>query len=535
MLKGQGNLIAENIPITKELLEFALANNYKISLKNGDYNQTGFESKRTPNNKDLLSEIHKLYISGEIYIPGTSHIFGLCSDDLLGNMRRSGFKTLSFKEVRVLWPDKIPERRTRTSLERYGVEHPQQSPEIRAKAKATNLERYGVEYASQSSEIKAKIKATNLERYGVDNPFKLPKINDKIKATKQEKYGSKRKTQPVDAVDIRAKIKATMLARYGVENPMQSPEIRAKAIATNQERYGGNAPTCSVEVRQKVIETNLERYGAEFPLQSPEIMRKARETNLERYGFDNPSKSPEIKERIKQTHLERYGVENAGCLSSVTGNGSVPDEVAIERISKRNEYKAKLEDHPNDQEIIREAKTFAFENYPFSAYKNLKFFGIHKAKDNPWTEMLVESKIVQPLEVEYIRNHRPEFLRHPVTGKCRELDFFFPDHKLAIEVNGDFTHHDLKEEHEFKYQRCLENRITLIMLTEPEIKDYLVFNKSDILKDIVAFHFGGKDPRENYDIDPSDLFRFGISQSNKFVLTPREVGEYIHWYPINID
>ena len=535
MLKEQGNLISENISISKELLDFALANDYKISLKNGDYNQTGFESKRTPNNKDLLSEIHRLYISGEIYIPVISHIFGLCSDDLLGNMRRSGFKTLSFKEVRELWPDKIPERRTRTSLERYGVEHPQQSPEIRAKAKATNLERYGVEYASQSSEIKAKIKATNLERYGVDNPFKSPKINDKIKATKLEKYSSKRKTQPVDKVDIRAKIKETMLARYGVGNPMQSPEIRAKARATNMERYGGPAPTCNSEVLKKREEANILRFGGPAPLCNEQIKQKTRETNLERYGFDNPSKSPEIKERIKQTHLERYGVENAGCLSSVTGNGSVPDEVAIERISKRNEYKAKLEDHPNDQEIIREVKTFAFENYPFSAYKNLKFFGIHKAKDDPWTEMLVESKIVQPLEVEYIRNHRPEFLRHPVTGKCRELDFFFPDHNLAIEVNGDFTHHDLKEEHEFKYQRCLENGITLIMLTEPEIKDYLVFNKSDILKDVVGNHFGGKDPRETYDIDPSDLFRFGISQSNKFVLTPREVGEYIHWYPINID
>jgi csr/mutH/archaeal HJR family nuclease len=531
MLKEQGNLLSENIPITKELLEFALANNYKISLKNGDYNQTGFESKRTPNNKDLLSEIHKLYISGEIYVPEVSYAFGLVPDDLMSAFKRAELKTLSFKEVLELWSDKINERRAQTSLERYGVRHPQQSPDIRAKVVATNLMKYGVEVPTQSPEIQAKTKATNLERYGFDRPTKSPKVKAKVKATNLERYG----VDSPSRLSRAEKFKQTCLERYGVENPMQLPEIRERAIATNQKRYGGNAPTCSVEVRQKMIETNLERYGAEFPLQSPEIMRKVNETNIERYGVDNPFKSPEIKYKIKATTLERYGVENAGCLSSVTGNGSVPDEVAIARISKRNEYKSKLEANPNDQEIISEAKAFAFENYPFSAYKNLKFFGIHKAKDDPWTEMLVESKIVQPLEVEYIRNHRPEFLRHPVTGKCRELDFLFPDHNLAIEVNGDFTHHDLKEEHEFKYQRCLENGITLIMLTEPEIKDYLVFNKSDILKDIVAFHFDGKDPRETYDIDPSDLFRFGISQSNKFELTPREVGEYIHWYPINID
>ena len=35
MLKESGNLIEEGIPITKELLDFAKANNYKISLKSG--------------------------------------------------------------------------------------------------------------------------------------------------------------------------------------------------------------------------------------------------------------------------------------------------------------------------------------------------------------------------------------------------------------------------------------------------------------------------------------------------------------------
>lgn len=316
---------------------------------------------------------------------------------------------------------------------------------------------------------------------------------------------------------------------------MQSPEIRAKARATNMERYGGPAPTCNPAVLKKREETNFERYGGPAPLCDESIKQKVRETNIERYGFDNPSKSPEIKEKIKQVHLERYGAENAGCLSSVTGNGSVPDEVAIARISKRNEYKSKLEANPKDRKLREEARIFIFNNYPFSTYKNLKFLGIYEESGSPWTEELVESKIIQPLEVNYIHNYRLEFLRHPVTGKCRELDFFFPDHNLAIEVNGEFTHHDLKEEHQFKYERCLENGITLMMFTEQEIKDFLVFRKSDILKDIVAFHFGGRDPRETYNINPSDLFRFGLDQSDSFEMVEHNVGEYIHWYPTNKD
>lgn len=528
MLGERGNLITENIPITKELLDFAKANNYKISLKNGDYNKEGFKSRRTPNNRDLLSEIHKLYISGEIYIPEMSHVFGLVPDDLMSAFKRAELKTLSFKEVLELWSDKINERRTQTSLERYGVRHPQQSPDIRAKVVATNLVKYGVEVPTQSPEIQAKTKATNLERYGFDRPTKSPKVKAKVKATNLERYG----VDSSSRLSKTEKFKQTCLKRYGVDNPLKSPEIRAKVAATCMERYGGPAPTCNSEVLKKRTETYIERYGVEHPLQSSEIVGKVKETNLGRYGADNPFKSPEIQERIKQTNLEQYGVENPGCLQSITGVGDLSDDAVIKRHNMKLDFKFRLENDPANKELQREAMQFVAEYYPDSSFYNtLKFLNLYKPKGDPWTEVLVESKIVQPLEVEYIHNYRPEFLRHPVTGKCRELDFFFPDHKLAIEVNGDFTHHDLKEEHQFKYQRCIENGVTLLMFTEREIKDYLVFNRSDIIKDIVSFHFGGEDPRDKYNIDPHDLFRFGLMQSANFGMNTHNVGDYVHWYP----
>lgn len=73
------------------------------------------------------------------------------------------------------------------------------------------------------------------------------------------------------------------------------------------------------------------------------------------------------------------------------------------------------------------------------------------------------------------------------------------------------------------------------MLAEPEIKDYLVFNKSDILEDVVGYHFGGKDPREIYEISPLEYFRFGLDQSDSFEMVEHNVGEYIRWYPANKD
>ena len=41
---------------------------------------------------------------------------------------------------------KIVEKRRKTNIERYGVEHPMQNPEIRKKAEATNLKKYGYKY-----------------------------------------------------------------------------------------------------------------------------------------------------------------------------------------------------------------------------------------------------------------------------------------------------------------------------------------------------------------------------------------------------
>ena len=57
-----------------------------------------------------------------------------------------------------------------TNLERYGVENPFQSEEIKNKIKQKNLEKYGVENPSQSSEIKQKKIETSLKNYGVENP-----------------------------------------------------------------------------------------------------------------------------------------------------------------------------------------------------------------------------------------------------------------------------------------------------------------------------------------------------------------------------
>ena len=151
-----------------------------------------------------------------------------------------------------------------------------------------------------------KTKKTNIERYGVENPFQSNEIKEKIKNTNKERYGTE---NPSQNLDIKEKKKQTSLKNYGTENPFQSPKIKEKIKNTNKERYGVEFPSQSPKIKEKYKQTNIERYGVEFPAQNPEIQEKTQKTNIERYGTEHPSQSDEIKEKYKQTNMERYGVE----------------------------------------------------------------------------------------------------------------------------------------------------------------------------------------------------------------------------------
>jgi hypothetical protein len=92
--------------------------------------------------------------------------------------------------------DEINERRRKTNLDRYGVSNVGQIDAVKehhklfyqdqtkvaetvSKMQSTMLERYGVENPQQSPDLREKSKATLLERYGVDNPIKSDVISSK--------------------------------------------------------------------------------------------------------------------------------------------------------------------------------------------------------------------------------------------------------------------------------------------------------------------------------------------------------------------
>ena len=116
MLNESGNLLTENIPISKELLNFAKANNYKISLKTGDYQKEPIPTtKGQKYNLDLITVVNELYRSGNLYLADYVDTFGISKlDDLSQVFKKNGLKMLTRKETQNLYGDQIKQRSAET-------------------------------------------------------------------------------------------------------------------------------------------------------------------------------------------------------------------------------------------------------------------------------------------------------------------------------------------------------------------------------------------------------------------------------------
>lgn len=154
-------------------------------------------------------------------------------------------------------------KRKNTTLERYGVEHAQQSTAIRAKSKNTMLERYGVEHATQSDELLNIRNNNNISKYGVPHPSQTQSIKEKIKHTNRLKYG--------------------------VDYTMQHTQTKAKAIDTTLKRYGVAYALQHSMFMNKFVSTMMTRYGSGHPMQVAHIIKQRANTILMRYGTIHPS------------------------------------------------------------------------------------------------------------------------------------------------------------------------------------------------------------------------------------------------------
>jgi hypothetical protein len=83
----------------------------------------------------------------------------------------------------------FPERFRTTCLEKYGVEHHLQNPEIMDKHKKTCVQRYGVDNFSKSELFPEKCRATCLEKYGVTHYAKTDEYRERMIEHSLKTYG----------------------------------------------------------------------------------------------------------------------------------------------------------------------------------------------------------------------------------------------------------------------------------------------------------------------------------------------------------
>lgn len=197
----------------------------------------------------------------------------------------------------------LQSRKSATTMERFGVEHPSQSPEVQAKTRATHLRRYGVEHSNQRPEERArrselakregkrwakKAKLTNLARYGVINSSQLP-----------ERRAQQSKAMRATHVARGLKARKTTFERYGVDYASQTPERRASLSAFMKEN-------------------------------GPEFARLSQAVMLERHGVVSVHQLPEYRLRQSQRMLDplHQARVNAAKKRNGTFNASKP-EVAL--------------------------------------------------------------------------------------------------------------------------------------------------------------------------------------------------------------
>lgn len=141
------------------------------------------------------------------------------------------------------------ENRRKNTLERYGVEHTSQLPEVRVKmsesmknraktvktvdkenrrkkADKTAVERYGSRDAMYQKAEENREK-TNMERYGVKSTLSIGEIRDRIKATSIERYGMEVASNNLESRKAsKTTYRGTCLERYGVGNYMKTEMYR---------------------------------------------------------------------------------------------------------------------------------------------------------------------------------------------------------------------------------------------------------------------------------------------------------------------
>lgn len=232
-------------------------------------------------------------------------------------------------------------------------------------------------------------------------------------------------------------------------------------------------PTCGDKVCANILSSKvkasftdeqkqlqLSKYRDTMSKKSPEeinqMMEARRSAWIDKYGVNHPWKSDKIRQQISNTTAERYGKPN---YSSTL----IPDESRA--LLENKEW---MHDQHVSQQIPlwKIAESLGVGDRTVGVYLHKHGISTHSFQRSMWERELED--FLQQADVKYLVNCRN--LIPP-----REVDFFLPDHNLAIELCGLYWHSEAQERvyknyHYDKYKQCKDIGVQLLTIFEDEWK-----------------------------------------------------------------
>lgn len=285
--------------------------------------------------------------------------------------------------------------------------------------------------AEQKEKSLEKSKKTFLDKYGVDNPMKSKEIREKALRTNQERYGIT--TNISQSSEVQQRIRENSQKRYGVDHYSNAPEIREKMMQGMIDKYGVAIPQQNDEIREKTSQTVQERYGADNLMRSSIIQDRIREKNQELYGVDYSIQREDVREKIKETCKEKYG------------SYGYPGNAFLNKMQDpvfRTRYESFISNPGN---FIEYNFPEGVNLTQLGRYLNLDFTTvyIHLEKNN-CLDLLVRNYSGMEMEVvRFIKSIIPDIIieqnnRNIISPK--EIDIYLPEYKIGIECNPTYTH-----------------------------------------------------------------------------------------------
>ena len=303
--------------------------------------------------------------------------------------------------------------------------------------------------------------------------------------------------------DVIRKKEQTMIEKYGVAYSIQNPESNQKRIKTVIEKYGVDNTSKSDIIKKKMVETNLRRYGSTNPQGNTKVRAKMHKTNLERYGKKEYGATRDCKIKSINTCRQRYGADyymltkNFKSISKPFINTSEK----LKSLTERN-FRKILE---NDEMT----HNYTYVRYDTNVKKHI--LKCHNCNNTFEIGSLLYrirfnhnhvictncNPINKPISIQEkeFGNYLKSIYDKEIIENTRsiinpyELDYYFPDLRLAIEYNGNYWHanpkyysedeiidikgieylvKDIWKRDQRKLEYCNDKNITLITIWEDD-------------------------------------------------------------------